>query len=341
MPAPFNKVVPGQSLSGIAAADWNRSMDAAKIVLGPQSGGVDFFKKGRRDRSSVVVINTTGSALAIGNIVSLNNARNFKSEFAEFLLEPVMSTGKPYRQGGSNAEDKFDVFGIITGDADRNEMTHAVVTGVAVCKIDIKKTKHHFAQVANGKTEFMESSIDGPARILWREDTHGTGQMWAVVSLAGGNEDPPKVVIKFDLTETLTSGDQKGKGRISKVYGGIIRTDDGLAGDGAAENDENTLIGEVVILNNFAIDGESYDYWFESEANTASGFALLLEQDEDDINAEYPLEADILFMPVKPAPFLKRLESYAHGLNQSILHDKDKDPVWRADANCDDEEVEE
>jgi len=59
----------------------------------------------------------------------------------------------------------------------------ACISGVTVARVYVAGEGHRFADVKDGDATRLASGATGSARILWKES--GTGQVWAVVRLAG------------------------------------------------------------------------------------------------------------------------------------------------------------
>lgn len=141
----------------IRAADWNELARTADFVEGlrNRTGGAGSGRQ-ELDPSKAYGYNSTGSALAIGNIVSV-------SDLAIDLVD-----------------GEWPVFDLdLPGDARLGIMLESVpatgdyaglvcVAGVARTKVNVTDAEHQFAQ-PNGTLTALDSSESGPVRILWAE----------------------------------------------------------------------------------------------------------------------------------------------------------------------------
>jgi len=73
------------------------------------------------------------------------------------------------------------------GSAEDGAFARGVVSGVAVCDIDVTDAAHEFAAPTPGDETQLTSAGSGPARIVWKES--GTGTKRAVVLISQGAGD--------------------------------------------------------------------------------------------------------------------------------------------------------
>ncbi len=177
----------GDPLS-ISARDWT---DMQRVVDKFRNGGVSFQASEQissyRNPTIVKVLNDTGDPLEQCAIVGLgepvilptDNEMEFIRNIA-FRIEPPL----PGR------------WGILQSPVAAGEITTAIVSGVAACKLNVLSAISPNALVDAVDADFSELQISdsvGNAQILWRSG--GTGSQWAIVRI--GNKVCTERLEKF------------------------------------------------------------------------------------------------------------------------------------------------
>jgi hypothetical protein len=109
---------------------------------------------------------------------------------------------------------------------DRNAVK-AVVSGVAVCKVNIVSTSDTFCDVEDGTAARLKSGNTGAGTILWAES--GTGEKWAVVRIGGGGggEGPNIRLVRVSSVTEDADGYHPGYARSFDVSTGTYADDGG------------------------------------------------------------------------------------------------------------------
>lgn len=117
----------------------------------------------------------------------LENLQAFKNEPALIGVVPI----SPIHRGK---------FAILLEPVAANQIAHyACVGGVTVARLNVVDEAHHFADVAGGHSDYLESCPSGAATIIRKQP--GTGTKWALVSIGSTGED----ICRFRLTKDLTA----------------------------------------------------------------------------------------------------------------------------------------
>jgi hypothetical protein len=176
----FRKVDPGDPLN-ISAAAWNASQDAARDYLS-RSGGESMsgpLMSSIRPTITVLVRNDTGGDLDYPGVLALG--------------EPVLSAvdaAQDLQQtpgfAGTEPESETDAFAIIIESVADGEFARGVVSGIAVCDVEVTDTTHEFATPTPGDATKMTSAASGPARIISIESGRGLKRAVVLICQGGG-----------------------------------------------------------------------------------------------------------------------------------------------------------
>jgi hypothetical protein len=187
MPRSDYRIEKGQKLSSaISAAGWNRTQEAADIVLnsrgGQAAGEAAHFE---RAANLILIKNTSPSAVPRFGVLGINGVEidpsggtllgtNAASQRArEFARRPILSGVIP-RAGTDNER-----FAVLMEPAEPGAIARAAVSGAFACLVHITNTDHRFATIrANDRTQLISTTC-GVLQLVWKES--GTGEnKWAV-----------------------------------------------------------------------------------------------------------------------------------------------------------------
>ncbi len=184
----------------IAADDWNAMLDAVDAVKRmarprPVRGA------SATDRDIVVVANASGSTVARGEVLGLDDVLVTPAADEDGFVRNPMFSGVTPAAGAHEGR-----FAVMVGPAGDGLLGRGVVAGTVVAKVNVSNANHALAEIANGST-VLASAEHGSARILWKPS--GTGEKWAVVRLGdvhGANGGGTAVVtgtvhLKLEATE--------------------------------------------------------------------------------------------------------------------------------------------
>lgn len=171
----LRKVHVGERLRGMSAGDWNTFIDTARFVEGLQPRGIG--SPAAEPQQTVRVKNSTGAALALGAVVRIGAPLFGPSDnLAEFKFRTSFS-------GDAPASDTSGRIGILSGPLAVGGIGRAVVSGYAICKVDVTDTSTDNASEVAAQTGYLRTNPLGRCRIIWRE-SGSSGQKWAVVSIS-------------------------------------------------------------------------------------------------------------------------------------------------------------
>lgn len=185
MPRPDGRIEKGQRLgSAISARAWNRSQDAADVVLGVRPG---FEADGIRGPSAPYTYVYCKSTVDVPRWGVL--------EIIGMEVEPAGATGNatsqyeamPVLQGGPPS-DTSHAIAIAVEPISAGGMGRVAVDGAVQVRVDVLNSNHKFARPRISTTgtqesvSAMQSDWVGPAQILWK--AYGTGSaLWSLVRL--------------------------------------------------------------------------------------------------------------------------------------------------------------
>lgn len=179
------RIEPGQRLStAISARAWNRTQDAADIVLG---GGLDGGGQGvggpTPPYTHVYCRNSSGSNVARWGVLAISGVAITPTSTAtdrattQFEEMPVLTGVTPTRATG-------DQFCIAIEPIGNNEIGRVAVAGVVQCKLDVVSATDTTAEPKDGSLVELRTGGES-AVVLWKEPGTGPGK-WALVRLGGG-----------------------------------------------------------------------------------------------------------------------------------------------------------
>jgi hypothetical protein len=186
MPRSDYRIEKGQKLSSaISAAGWNRTQEAADIVLNTR-GGQAAGEPRDFDRAAnlVLVRNNTGQSVPrfgvlgitgveidpSGGTLTGTNAASIRAR--EFARRPLLVGNIP---NSSHTE----TFVVLVEPVAANGIVRAAVSGAFACLVNVIDASHKFATVKSGDREQLESTACGVLQLIWKEA--GTGpKKWAV-----------------------------------------------------------------------------------------------------------------------------------------------------------------
>ena len=185
----------GDPLS-ISARDWT---DMQRVVDKFRNGGVSFqadaLQSTYRSPAIVKVLNDTGGPLSQCAIVGLGQPVILQTDNElEFIRNIAFRIGPPLPRR----------WGVLQSPVAAGEITTAIVSGVAACKINVISELKPNALADAVDSDFTELQISdslGNAQILWRAG--GTGSQWAIVRIgnAACSERLEKFVMLSDWSD--------------------------------------------------------------------------------------------------------------------------------------------
>jgi len=181
----LRKVLPGEQFVA-PAATWNAFIDAAQ----------DF-----KDRTADIGRQPMAGFRSSGIITVKNESGSAKRQFDVLGLgEPIFLPSSGSSSGGSTGgadqsfrnmvafrgvmpveDEHIGKYIILLEPLAANAVGKGCISGVCQVRVNVTDEDHEFAEMADGKTDVLESGDTGSAKILWKES--GTGQKWAVVHL--------------------------------------------------------------------------------------------------------------------------------------------------------------
>ncbi|NQW46644.1 MAG: hypothetical protein HQ464_02630 [Planctomycetes bacterium] len=187
MPRSDYRIEKGQKLSSaISAAGWNRTQEAADIVLNTRGGQAagdprDFD----RAANLVLIKNTTAhtvprfGVLGIdgveidpsGGTITGTNAASIRAR--EFARRPVLRGVTP------RSVVDTDRFAVFVEPVQAGDIARAAVSGAFACLVNVLDTSHRFATIKDGDREQLESTACGVLQLIWKESGAGP-KKWAV-----------------------------------------------------------------------------------------------------------------------------------------------------------------
>jgi hypothetical protein len=190
MPRSDYRIEKGQKLStAISAAGWNRTQEAADIVLNTRGGQAagdprDF----ERAPNLILIKNTTNSVVPRFGVLAINSVEidptggtpagtdNASVRGREFSRRPVLRGVTP---AGNSSR-----FCVTIEPISANGFGRAAVSGVMAVKIKLPTSGQFFYAVTRDgdKTQLLGASC-GPVRLLWHETGPGDDK-WAVALLS-------------------------------------------------------------------------------------------------------------------------------------------------------------
>jgi len=178
----LRKVLAGEQFVA-PAATWNAFIDAAQDF---KDRTADIGRQpvaGFRSSGIVTVKNESGGArrqfdiLGLGEPIFLPGGGGSSGENAEQSFRNFVAF-----RGVMPVEDEHvGKFVVLIEPLAAGAVGKGCVSGVCQVRVNVTDEDHEFAEMADSKTDMLESGDTGSAKILWKEE--GTGQKWAVVHL--------------------------------------------------------------------------------------------------------------------------------------------------------------
>lgn len=264
----MKKVQAGSPLK-IPASTWNTFVDAAQDFLARRLNTNQPLAFTPPDACVVPVKNGSPTARSRFDVLGLSGTL-FDAGSDGFKTQPGLTGATP---AAGTHDGKFC---ILLEPCEVAKIARAVVSGVAVCKIDVEYQWHRYAEIKDNDCTELESRAEETAcQILYKET--GTGTKWAIVKIGV----PPRLPFPAKITGvTWQTG-----GRYSYTFAEVEKTaatwdgwttkDQGRTGtaynlieclnsDGACP----AQVGEVVLIREESYDdagSEAVEYWFQYE----------------------------------------------------------------------------
>lgn len=279
---PFAKVAIGDQVH-FAAQWYNAATDAAKAYQ--QRGGssanslIEF-----RSSTIIRVRNDTGAAFDRLSVVGLDGPI-FSPASSEdgFLREVTFSAAIPdktrhKRRYAITLDPSFppETYG-------ENNCVRAYLAGVCQVKVEIMDESHQYANIVDGTTDYLRSSVFGHARILWAEwedPLSGYGYsdsiQWCIVMLGVTGSCTAIGKARGDIDPR--SGSVAGKGQVD-----LYRSLTGIYSDASLDGPIET----IDVLNSSAEEFGAYG------TGIPNGMEVSVWWDADDVAWVAPLECSV------------------------------------------------
>jgi len=161
---------PGQPIR--LSAEWVRRMNAGiGNIAGqpPPQGHVS---------SNVILVQNAGDPLPARSIVQIDTMGIYYDDNANsFIYNPLMQLCVPVQD-----DENLFLVGVTQDYIKQGGCGKVLVSGLAVCQIDIKSTLDLFARVSDSTTSSLESAPWGTCRIAYAPAGY-TGMQWCIVEL--------------------------------------------------------------------------------------------------------------------------------------------------------------
>jgi len=199
----MKKVAKGQAFSP-KADTWNAFIDAAQFARRHQTGITSDIMPGGGRSGIVLIRNTSGedqNQLAILGIDDLAILPESEASTQRFRTESPVFNCKRIAdlEPAKYHEMKFV---ILAEPIKQNQCGKAMIAGITPVKLDVKDEGHEYASPLLSDTTKLQTTGDGPCRIVWKET--GTGEKWGLVSFP--INDFPRIRITNNTGSTLKDG---------------------------------------------------------------------------------------------------------------------------------------
>lgn len=196
-PTPQDDVKPGQDWAPPPARLHNAWNAAARAVL-PNSDSVRIGNRNPDDHLSINVKNTSGSDIAIGDIVGFGNPLLLVSSVGESREQVTFGYASPAVGKWAVASDGID----------KDFAGRCVLVGVAWAQVNVTDANHTHADVSGAG---LVSGDSGYAKILYKPA--GTGTDWCCLQLglpdgSGSGTKVRNVILDSDLAAASCSGNE-------------------------------------------------------------------------------------------------------------------------------------
>jgi hypothetical protein len=179
MSRPDGRIEPGQPLRGaISARAWNRSQDAADLVLGAYAGteggapGSPVLKPYTWVYCKPSVTVARWGVLAITG-VEITPTSSSGGATASFEEMPVVTGGTP--------SATTTAWCVAVEPIESGKVGRVAVGGVVQCKVEVDKADDKFVACKASASE-LKTGVKGEGLILYKESGTGSGK-WALVRL--------------------------------------------------------------------------------------------------------------------------------------------------------------
>jgi len=176
---PLRKVVPGQPRD-ISAATWNLLIDAARSQRDREQSRPGAAVDLAGDRTVALVRNGTANAVERFGVLALDGPIIGPDDALDQFESRVAFEG--VTPDGATPAGRFVV---CLEPIPEDGIGRAVLSGVAICKLDVPGAVGEYAEAMPGNTESLSTGDTGTARVLWAESSGTT--RWAVVRLGDGS----------------------------------------------------------------------------------------------------------------------------------------------------------
>jgi hypothetical protein len=193
----FQRARPGEKLR-LSATAWNACLDAAEAHKRGQPGNgggpVQF-----RQADIVLVKNASGSDVGRFGVLGIDGVIVTPDDsLIEFQNQVALRGITP------DKDDHAGKFVICLDPIANGQLGRAWVSGVCPVQVSIQDVNHKFCDVLDADRAKLQSSANGSARILYKQNAE-PGVAWCVVRMGdgGGDGDPIRI---GKTTSTWTKG---------------------------------------------------------------------------------------------------------------------------------------
>lgn len=189
---PLKKISPGP-MTDFPAGTWNTIVDVVSALQRERArGSTDTERDLPRASGIIQVKNASGGDLPAFGILGIDAPVYTPTDSVNmFALKTAL-------RGITPTSSHVSKFVVAMGPIGSNAAGDCVLSGFAICKIDVTDASHTRADVkASDNTKLASGSV-GAAQIVWRET--GTGTKWAIIRLGG--EVPLNRLVKTTVTHS-------------------------------------------------------------------------------------------------------------------------------------------
>ena len=176
---PFAHQQPGQSFLPVHSIAWNAMKDAGRAQLqrqlDRQAGRVepDFNQSG-----IVMVRNDSGGPLGRYSVLGIDgpvfDPAGPAAEAAAFLNRVIL-------KGVTPDAGHLGRFVVLLDPAPADGVARAYVAGVCQVLVNVIHASHTCADIVAGDADRLQSTRGGSAQMLWRQNSTGVGEQWAII----------------------------------------------------------------------------------------------------------------------------------------------------------------
>lgn len=207
----LQRLTPGK-MPKLSARTWNAFADVAESHARDLTG-MRLGAQGSTPYGLVQVKNDSAAALPRGSIVGLGDpAITPSGNLDDFFHDPILLGDTP------DLALHRRQFAILVDGLGLKEIGPAILTGQAICKVNVTLEAHPFAHVKDADSTQLESDWAGNAAIKWKES--GTGTKWAIVEM---RTEPIHARLAV-LTGTLLQGSFTTADELAFAAGDLVYT---------------------------------------------------------------------------------------------------------------------